>query len=59
MKLPRWIRITLWVSIILLAALGVPLAGALPINFKKDNESLITTEQVEERNEDDEQECLF
>ena len=52
MKLPKWVRISIWITVILLASVGVPLAGALPLHFKKDDESVFTSELVEDREDE-------
>ena len=54
MKLPKAIRIVLWIIILLLASTGVPLAGQVPLIFKKEDETNFTTELVEERQDSDE-----
>jgi hypothetical protein len=60
MKLSRTIRIVLWVLILSLATIGVPLAGAVPLVFKKEDETSFTTELVEERQKPEQSgECIF
>lgn len=51
MKLPHYLRVVLWVIILLLACTGVPL-GPVPL-MKKDDEPSVKIELVEERNEDE------
>ncbi len=46
MTFKKLLRITMWCAIIIIASVGVPIAGALPMTLKKDDEPPVKIELV-------------
>jgi hypothetical protein len=53
MNFKKLLRILMWCAIIIIASVGVPIAGALPMTMKKDDEPPVKIELVLETEEEE------